>query len=55
MGKKDRGPKREYKEEVKVETVRLAEAIGGNAAASRTGVPQPTVKKVAAYFVRESR
>ena len=43
MGKKEVGTKREYTEEFKVETVRLAESIGGNAAASRLGVPQSTV------------
>ena len=42
MGKKEMGTKREYTEEFKVETVRLAESIGGNAAASRLGVPQST-------------
>ena len=35
MGKKELGTKREYTEEFKMETVRLAESIGGNAAASR--------------------
>ena len=43
MGKKEVGTKREYTQEFKVETVRLAESIGGNAAASRLGVPQSTV------------
>ena len=43
MGKKEVGTKREYTEEFKVETVRLVESIGGNAAASRLGVPQSTV------------
>jgi transposase len=43
MGKKEMGTKREYTEEFKVETVRLAESIGGNAAASRLGIPQSTV------------
>ena len=43
MGKKEVGTKREYTEEFKIETVRLAESIGGNAAASRLGVPQSTV------------
>ena len=43
MGKKELGTKREYTEEFKVETVRLAESIGGNAAAHRLGVPQSTV------------
>ena len=43
IGKKEIGTKREYTEEFKVETVRLAESIGGNAAAGRLGVPQSTV------------
>ena len=43
MGKKELGTKREYTQEFKVETVRLAESIGGNAAASGLGVPQSTV------------
>ena len=43
MGKKELGTKREYTQEFKMETLRLAESIGGNAAASRLGVPQSTV------------
>ena len=43
MGKKEVGTKREYTQEFKVQTVRLAESIGGNAAASRLGVAQSTV------------
>ena len=43
MGKKELGTKREYTQEFKVETLRLAESIGGNAAASRLGFPQSTV------------
>ena len=43
MGKKELGTKREYTEEFKVETVRLAESIQGNAAARRLGAPQSTV------------
>ena len=43
MGKKEVGTKREYTQEFKVQTVRLAESIGGNAAASRLGVPQSMV------------
>ena len=43
MGKKEVGTKREYTQEFKVETLRLAESIGGNAAASRLGVAQSTV------------
>ena len=43
MGKREVGTKREYTQEFKVKTLRLAESIGGNAAASRLGVPQSTV------------
>ena len=43
MGKKEVGTKREYTQQFKIETVRLAKSIGGNAAASRLGVPQSTV------------
>ena len=53
MGKKEVGTKREYTEEFKVETVRLAESMGGNAAASRLGVPQSTVKSAQQPFINE--
>ena len=43
MGKKEVGTNRKYTQEFKVETVRLTESMGGNAAASRLGVPQSTV------------
>ena len=43
MSKKELVPKRQYTEEFKVEAMRLAESIGGNAAAKRLGVPQSTV------------
>ena len=43
MGKKELVPNRQYTEEFKVEAIRLAESIGGNAAAKRLGVPQSTV------------
>ncbi len=43
MGKKESVPNRRYTEEFKVEAMRLAAAIGGNAAAKRLGVPQSTV------------
>jgi transposase len=43
MGKKESVPNRQYTEEFKVEAVRLAESIGGNATAKRLGVPQSTV------------
>jgi hypothetical protein len=42
MGKKELGTKREYTEECKVETVRLADSIWGNAVAHRPGVAQST-------------
>ena len=53
MGKKEVGTKREYTQELKVETVRLAESMGGNAAASRLGVPQSTVKSAQQPFINE--
>ena len=43
MNKKESVPNRQYTEEFKVEAVRLADSIGGNAAAKRLGVPQSTV------------
>jgi len=43
MKQKESVPNRQYTEEFKVETVRLAGSIGGNAAAKRLGVPQSTV------------
>ena len=43
MSKKESVPNRQYTEEFKVEAIRLADAIGGNAAAKRLGVPQSTV------------
>ena len=43
MSKMDLVPNRQYTEEFKVEAMRLAESIGGNAAAKRLGVPQSTV------------
>jgi transposase len=43
MSKKEIAPNRQYTEEFKVEAVRLAGSIGGNAAAKRLGVPQSTV------------
>src|SRR5512135_1306846 len=51
MGKKAAVPNRQYTEEFKTETVRLAQSIGGNAAAKRLGVPQSTVTN----WVRRSR
>jgi len=43
MSKKESVPNRQYTEEFKVEAMRLAASIGGNAAAKRLGVPQSTV------------
>jgi len=43
MSKKESVPNRRYTEEFKVEAMRLAASIGGNAAAKRLGVPQSTV------------
>ena len=40
MSKKESVPNRQYTEEFKVEAIRLADSIGGNAAAKRLGVPQ---------------
>ena len=43
MGKKEPVPNRQYTDEFKTEAVRLAESIGGNAAATRLGIPQSTI------------
>jgi transposase len=51
MGKKASVPNRQYTQEFKTEAVRLAQSIGGNAAAKRLGVPQSTVTN----WVRRSR
>ena len=51
MGKKASVPNRQYTEEFKTEAVRLAQSIGGNAAAKRLGIPQSTVTN----WVRRSR
>ena len=51
MGKKASVPNRQYTEEFKTEAVRLAQSIGGNAAAKRLGIPQSTVTN----WVRHSR
>ena len=51
MGKKESVPNRRYTEEFKTEAVRLAQSIGGNAAAKRLGIPQSTVTN----WVRHSR
>jgi transposase len=51
MGKKDSVPNRQYTAEFRVEAVRLAGSIGGNAAAKRLGIPQSTITN----WVRSSR
>ena len=43
MSRKESVPNRQYTEEFKGEAIRLADSIGGNAAAERLGVPQSTV------------
>ena len=43
MGKKEPVANRQYTGEFKVEAVRLAGSIGGNAAAKRLGIPQSTI------------
>jgi transposase len=42
MGKKEPVPNRQYTVEFKVEAVRMAGSIGGNAAAKRLGITQST-------------
>lgn len=51
MGKKAVVVNRQYTAEFKQEAVRLAESVGGNAAAKRLGVPQSTVTN----WVRRAR
>ena len=51
MTKKEPVPNRQYTGEFKVEAVRLARSIGGNAAAKRLGVPQSTMTN----WVRRSK
>ena len=51
MAKKEAVPNRQYTDEFKVEAVRLAESIGGNAAAKRLGIPQSTLTN----WVRRSK
>ena len=43
MSRNESVPNRQYTEEFKGEAIRLADSIGGNAAAKRLGVPQSTV------------
>lgn len=43
MSRKESVSNRQYTEEFKGEAIRLADSIGGNAAAKRLGVPQSTV------------
>src|SRR3954466_7905273 len=51
MGKKASVPNRRYSEEFRTEAVRLAQSIGGNAAAKRLGIPQSTITN----WVRQGR
>lgn len=51
MGKKESVPNRQYTDEFRIEAVRLAGSIGGNAAAKRLGVPQSTMTN----WVRRSK
>lgn len=51
MGKKESVPNRRYTDEFKVEAVRLAESIGGNAAAKRLGITRSTMTN----WVRRSK
>ena len=51
MSKKEPVPNRQYTAEFKLEAVRLAGSIGGNAAAKRLGIPQSTMTN----WVRRSR
>lgn len=51
MSKKEPVPNRQYTGEFKVEVVRLAGSIGGNAAAQRLGIPQSTMTN----WVRRSK
>ena len=51
MARKEAVPNRQYTAEFRQEAVRLAESIGGNAAAKRLGVPQSTVTN----WVRRAR
>lgn len=43
MGKKTVVPSRQYTTEFKVEAVRLAESVGGNAAAKRLSIPDSSI------------
>lgn len=43
MGKKASVPNRQYTTEFKIEAVRLAESIGGNAAAKRLDIPDSSL------------
>ncbi len=43
MGKKTVVPSRQYTIEFKVEAVRLAESVGGNAAAKRLSIPDSSI------------
>jgi len=43
MGKKELIGNRQYTDEFKIEAVRLSEAIGGNQAAKRLGIPESSL------------
>ncbi|MFT5450386.1 MAG: transposase, partial [Gammaproteobacteria bacterium] len=43
MGNKIQVPNRQYTDEFRFEAVRLAESIGGNAAAKRLGIPDSSL------------
>ena len=43
MGKRQLVPKRQYTDEFKIEAVRLAQSIGGTAAAKRLDIPESSV------------
>jgi transposase len=43
MGKKELVGNRQYTDEFKGEAVRLSESIGGNQAAKRLGIPEPSL------------
>ena len=51
MGKREAVPNRQYTEEFRIEAVRLALSVGGNAAAKRLGIPRSTMSN----WVRRSR
>ena len=44
MSKKELVANRQYTDEFKIEAVRLGESIGGNKAAKRLGIPEPSLR-----------